>query len=317
MPDGAASQRGEGSQDPGSGGGEGRPRSLLRPRNPTTGRAADDRILSVREGESPAVPSRPSIVLYFGGLSFSSPSVLPTLPMHTQTPPNRLSSMGTLEPLSTQPTRWRTAWSINPKGHPLSLPLKSLSAEGQTVLSGGTFSEVPEETTQDNPNGQQDGQRAAGSGQQTDRSRPDRPLRQTPEAFWHLASRSKRDEPETGLNKSQPRHTTQLFGWLHLCYIYIHRQVATAKHRARLSRHGQMPKSQWKRPWTRGRRSTLAPTSIPKCKGFCTPRRANLGRDGCRVPCLCFCAIQHRVAPWAGAVNLLIGFPFPPCCLFC
>lgn len=172
MPDGAASQRGEGSQDPGSGGGEGRPRSLLRPRNPTTGRAADDRILSVREGESPAVPSRPSIVLYFGGLSFSSPSVLPTLPMHTQTPPNRLSSMGTLEPLSTQPTRWRTAWSINPKGHPLSLPLKSLSAEGQTVLSGGTFSEVPEETTQDNPNGQQDGQRAAGSGQQTDRSRP-------------------------------------------------------------------------------------------------------------------------------------------------
>lgn len=142
-------------------GGEGRPRSLLRPRNPTTGRAADDRILSVREGESPAVPSRPSIVLYLGGLSFSSPSVLPTLPMHTQTPPNRLSSMGTLEPLSTQPTRWRTAWSINPKSHPLSLPLKSLSAEGQTVLSGGTFSEVPEETTQDNPNGQQDGQRAA------------------------------------------------------------------------------------------------------------------------------------------------------------
>lgn len=57
-----------------------------------------------------------------------------------------------------------------------------------------------------------------------------------------------------------------------------YRQVATAEPR---TRHGQMPKSQWKRRdlWTRGR-ATLAPTSIPKCKGFCTPRRLALGGMG-------------------------------------
>lgn len=174
MPDGAASQRGEGSQDPGSGG-EGRPRSLLRPRNPTTGRAADDRILSVREGESPAVPSWPSIVLYLGGLSFSSPSVLPTVAMHPQTPHQpplqALLDLGSSSSEKTGNGMVHTQ-KLLPQVHELGGPDRLLLG----LFQRGLWRRRRKTGT------------PTGSTQQADRSRPDRPLRQTPEAFWHLAS---------------------------------------------------------------------------------------------------------------------------------
>jgi hypothetical protein len=151
------------------GGGEGRPHSLLRPRNP----AMDWQLMTAfypyaRENHQ-LVPSRQVSSWYLGGLSFSSLSVLPTLTMHPQTPHRTASPRGSSgSPRSPQDEERH---GLNPNGY----SPKSLSSEGQTVFSGGTSSEGhggAAETTQDNPNGR----RAAGSGQRVaDRSRPDRP----------------------------------------------------------------------------------------------------------------------------------------------
>lgn len=145
-----------------------------------------------------------------------------------------------------------------------------MNSEAQTVSFWGTFNEGF-----GGDDARQEPQRAARS-KQIDRAPIGRCAR--PQRRFGIWPRSKRDEPGTGSTVSPRQTTTQLSGWLHLCYIYI----------LSSGRNGRTPNTtradaevavETTGPWTRGR-ATLAPTSIPKCKGFCTPRRLALGGMG-------------------------------------
>lgn len=212
-------------------GGEGRPRSLLRPRNPTTGRAADDRILSVREGESPAVPSWPSIVLYLGGLSFSSPSVLPTVAMHPQTPHQPpLQALLDLGSSSSEKTGNGMVHiqKLLPQVHELGGPDRLLLGHFQRGLwrrrrKTGT------------PNGQHAASRSIA---------PRSAVAPDPRgvlAFGLVPNEMSQGRAQQSAPDRPPHNC--LDGFISAIFT-SYRQVATAEPR---TRHGQMPKSQWKR----------------------------------------------------------------------
>lgn len=177
-----------------------------------------------------------------------------------------------------------------------------MNSEAQTVSFWGTFNE-----RFGGDDARQEPQRAARS-KQIDRApigRCARPQRRS--GIW---PRCKRDEPGTGGSTVSPRQTaTQLSGWLHLCYIYI----------LSSGRNGRTPNT------TRADAEVAVETTgpldtrsgnpgssvHPKMQGILHAPQASLGRDGCRVPCLCFCAISatggavKAVSPAAGISDRL------------
>lgn len=185
---------------------------------------------------------------------------------------------------------------------------KSLNPEGQTFCSWGTFS------ANSGGDAARQHQRAAGS-KQIDRAPIGRCAR--PQRRFGIWPRSKRDEPETGSTRVNP-HTHNTVVWMPSSLLYLHPSSG---------RNGRTPNTTRADAEVADTRSgNPGPNVHPKMQGILHAPQANLGRDGCRVPCLCFCAISatggavKAVSP-AGMASL-IGFPFPhacdtlPCCLF-
>lgn len=157
-----------------------------------------------------------------------------------------------------------------------------MNSEAQTVSFWGSFNEGF-----GGDDARQEPQRAARS-KQIDRAPIGRCAR--PQRRFGIWPRSKQDEPGTGSTVSPRQTTTQLSGWLHLCYIYI----------LSSGRNGRTPNT------TRADAEVAVETTgpldtrsgnpgsnvHPKMQGILHAPQASLGRDGCRVPCLCFCAIS-------------------------
>lgn len=146
---------------------------------------------------------------------------------------------------------------------------KSLNPEGQTFCSWGTFS------ANSGGDAARQHQRAAGS-KQIDRAPIGRCAR--PQRRFGIWPRSKRDEPETGSTRVHP-DTHNTIVWMPSSLLYLHPSSGRNGRTPNTTRADAEVAVETTGPSTRGR-ATLAPTSIPKCKGFCTPRRLTLGGMG-------------------------------------
>lgn len=182
-----------------------------------------------RENHQRSLPGRVSSCTSVACLSLPLPSSPQSQCIHNRHI-NRLSRLSSISARAVQQRRG-TAWSISKSYSP-----KSMSSEAQTVSFWGTFNEGF-----GGDDASQEPQRAARS-KQIDRAPIGRCAR--PQRRFGIWPRSKRDEPGTG-SAASPRQTPHncLDGFISAIFA-SYRQVATAEPR---TRHGQMPKSQWKR----------------------------------------------------------------------
>ena len=189
----------------------------------------------------------------------------------------------------------------------ISLSPKTLNSEGQTVFPRGHF------------------QRGSWSSRGDDARQPQRAASQQIDRAPIGRSHAPRGVVAFGLvpnemSQRRAQESTQTlyeeqdcFDGLHLCYL--HRQVSTAEYDTDRCRS---------RSGNDDTRSTLAPTSISKCKGFCTPRKLTLGAASRASVSAPSSTAWHSGSGESGfpvSPASLIGFPFPhasdilPCCL--